>query len=121
MAPTLVILLSVLGSIIPVVPIMLGLEFVTNRLHHIKFFANLIDWIFARTRKRSKIVEEFETVGLIAFISIPLPGTGVWTGCVAAYLLGLPLLNTFIAAIIGSSIASLIMTGTSLGVLNFFK
>jgi uncharacterized membrane protein len=121
MEPSLVIFLSVIGSVIPVIPIMLGLDFITKKLHHIKFFANMIDWVFERTRKRSKMIEEFETIGLIAFIGIPLPGTGVWTGCVAAYLLGLPLLNTLIASLAGSLIASLIMTGTSLGILNFFK
>jgi uncharacterized membrane protein len=76
--------------------------------------------LFARTRSKSRIIEEFELVGLTIFIAIPFPGTGVWTGTIAAYLLGLPWIPTFICAAIGTAIASLIMWAASVGIINFF-
>ena len=112
--------LGVVGSIIPVIPILWFLNTLTESLRKVPIFNKFFEWLFKRTRSRSKLVEKYETIGLILFISIPLPVTGVWTGCVAAYLFGLRWFNTFIAATIGTSIAGIIVTLLSLGVINFF-
>ncbi|MEE8638213.1 MAG: small multi-drug export protein [Candidatus Margulisiibacteriota bacterium] len=113
------LLLCVLGSILPVFPILWFLNTLTERLRKIKFLDKFFEWLFTRTRSKSKIIEEFELVGLTLFVAIPFPGTGVWTGCVAAYLLGLPWISTFICAIIGTTIASCIMWAASIGIINF--
>lgn len=115
-----VILLCVLGSILPVFPVLWFLNTLTERLRKVAFFDRFFEWLFHRTRSRSSIIEEFELVGLTLFIAIPFPGTGVWTGCVAAYLLGLPWVPTFICAMVGTTIASLIMWAASAGIINFF-
>lgn len=113
------LLLCVLGSILPVFPILWFLNTLTERLRKIKFFNKFFEWLFTRTRSKSKIIEEFELVGLTLFVAIPFPGTGVWTGCVAAYLLGLPWIPTLICATIGTTIASLILWAASAGIINF--
>ncbi|MFC1560276.1 COG2426 family protein [Candidatus Margulisiibacteriota bacterium] len=112
-------LLGVSGSILPVIPILWFLNTMTKGLRKIGLFDKFFAWLFARTRARSKLVERYEMLGLILFIAVPLPVTGVWTGCVAAYLFGLTWLETFVAATIGTSIAGLIVTLISLGVINF--
>ena len=117
---TTTLLLCVIGSLLPVFPILLFLNKLTERLRKIKFFDKFFGWLFHRTRSKSKIIEDFELVGLALFVAIPFPGTGVWTGCVAAYLLGLPWIPTFICAAIGTTIASLIMWAASVGIINFF-
>ncbi len=114
------LLLCVLGSILPVFPILWFLNTSTERLRKIKFFDKFFEWLFTRTRSKSKIIEDFELVGLTLFVAIPFPGTGVWTGCIAAYLLGLPWIPTFICATIGTTIASLILWAASAGIINFF-
>jgi len=81
-----VYLLSIIGNMIPVVPILFFLEPLSEKLRHIKFFAKFFDWFFERTRRKARIVEKFEALGLILFVAIPLPVTGAWTGCVAASL-----------------------------------
>ena len=111
--------LGVFGSIIPVLPILLFLKTLTERLRKIPTFDKFFQWLFNRTRSRSKLIEKYETVGLILFIAVPLPVTGVWTGCVAAYLFGLTWFETLIATILGTSIAGIIVTLLSLGVINF--
>lgn len=114
------LLLGILGSILPVFPILWFLNTLTERLREVKLFDKFFEWLFHRTRSKSKIIEEFELVGLTLFVAIPFPGTGVWTGCVAAYLLGLPWIPTFICAAIGTTIASLVMWAASAGIINFF-
>ncbi|MFH1684409.1 MAG: small multi-drug export protein [Candidatus Margulisiibacteriota bacterium] len=116
----LTLILCVLGSILPVFPILIFLKYATGWLRKTSAFDKFFDWLFTRTRSRSKIIQDFELVGLTLFVAIPFPGTGVWTGCVAAYLLGLPWIPTFICATIGTTIASLIMWGASAGIINFF-
>jgi len=117
---TKVVLISILGSILPIIPLLWFLNTLTERLRKIASFDKFFEWLFTRTRSKSKIIEEFELVGLTLFVAIPFPGTGVWTGTVAAYLLGLPLLPTFICATIGTTIASLILWAASAGIISFF-
>jgi len=114
------LLLCVLGSILPIIPILWFLNTATEKLRKINVFNKFFEWLFARTRSKSKIIEDFELVGLTLFVAIPFPGTGVWTGCVAAYLLGLPWIPTFICATIGTTIASLILWAASSGFINLF-
>lgn len=114
------LLLCVLGSILPVFPILWFLKTLTQRLRKIEFFDRFFEWLFNRTRSKSKIIADFELVGLTLFVAIPFPGTGVWTGCVAAYLMGLPWIPTFICAAIGTTIASLVLWAASAGIINFF-
>lgn len=101
--------LGILGSLIPVIPILFLLEHIEPLLRKIKFLNDLINQVFERTRAKSQIIKELELIGLILFIGIPLPGTGVWTGTFAAYLFGLPKLQAFFAALAGTTIAGIIM------------
>ena len=55
---------------------------------------------------------------LFLFVAIPLPGTGAWTGTLAASILNLDFKKTMIAIIAGVLLAGLIMLAVSLG---FFK
>ncbi len=55
---------------------------------------------------------------LFLFVAIPLPGTGAWTGTLAASILNLEFKKTMIAIIAGVLLAGLIMLAVSLG---FFK
>lgn len=114
--PILVFLLSVIGSILPALPLLLFLEFGTKILRKYKSWDNFFVWLFNRTKAKSKIIEEMEMAGLIIFIGIPLPGTGVWTGMVAAYLLRLSWWKSLFCATIGTMIASFIMLIISLGI-----
>ena len=120
MSPPTVIILSVIGSLIPVFPILWILHALTEHFRKVNLLDRLIGWIFERTRKKSKIIEDLKLVGLILFVGIPFPGTGVWTGCVAAYLLDLKPIPTFICTAIGTIITSLLMTAASLGLIGIF-
>lgn len=54
-------------------------------------------------------------VALLLFVGIPLPGTGAWTGTLAASLLGMSFKQTVLAVILGVLLAGCIMMAGSLG------
>ena len=55
---------------------------------------------------------------LFLFVAIPIPGTGAWTGTLAASILNLDFKKTMVAVIAGILVAGLIMLAASLG---FFR
>jgi uncharacterized membrane protein len=109
-----VVILSLIGNMLPILPILFLLDKISKLLSRVGFFKKFFDWLFTRTRKRSKIIEEYEMIGLAIFVGIPLPGTGAWTGAVAAFLLGLKYVPSLIAIICGVLLAAVIVTGLSM-------
>lgn len=55
-------------------------------------------------------------VALMLFVGIPLPGTGAWTGTLAASILNMKFKESVIAVILGVLIAGVIMGVLSMGV-----
>ena len=107
-------LLAVLGNMIPVPFILLLLGPCSNILMKCKWGKSLMDWLFARTRKKTANIEEYEALGLTIFVAIPLPVTGAWTGAMAAFLMGTPFWQSLICILLGVMIAGVIMTLLSL-------
>jgi len=112
--------LAVVGNFIPVVPILLLLESVSTWLMRFPLGERFFNWLFARTRRRGKLIERFEVLGLMLFVAIPLPVTGAWTGCVAAFLFKVRLRLAIPSILAGIMIAGVIVTLASLGVISFW-
>lgn len=55
-------------------------------------------------------------VALLLFVGIPLPGTGAWTGTLAASLLDMDFKSSVIAVMLGVILAGIIMGIVSMGV-----
>lgn len=52
--------------------------------------AHSLDRLFARTRRHhTKRVERSQEAALVAIVALPVPGAGVWTATIVAYLFGL--------------------------------
>jgi uncharacterized membrane protein len=114
-------ILSVIGNMLPVIPFFFLLNYLTewlmknNRLCN-KFFS----WWFERTRKRSTLVEKYEKIGLFLFVAIPLPMTGAWSGCVAAYLFKIKFRDAFPPIFCGVLVAGLIVLIMTVGIKKIF-
>ena len=54
-------------------------------------------------------------VALLLFVGIPLPGTGAWTGTLAASLLDMDFKSSIIAVMLGVILAGIIMGAASAG------
>lgn len=77
---------------------------------HWPFFDRILQKIFARTRaKHSHRAEVLGEVALIAFIAIPLPGSGAWTGVLLAYLFGIPFKKSILVMAIGVLLSGIII------------
>lgn len=110
-------LLSVLGNLLPIIPLLLFLGPVSDFLRRFSIGDRFFSWLFARTR--SKYIKEHENFGLTAlavFVAIPLPMTGAWTGCVIAFLLGFRFWPAFAAIATGVLIAGVVVTTAVMGV-----
>ncbi len=60
-------------------------------------------------RERSrKYVRRYGVLGLIIFVAIPLPGTGVWTGSLAAYLIGMDRKSSITSLAVGGLLSNTI-------------
>ena len=66
--------------------------------------------------KREQL-DKYGYLGLLLFVGIPLPGTGAWTGCFLASLLGMNKKKSAIAAMLGVLMAGIIMMILSFGLL----
>ena len=60
-------------------------------------------------------------VALLLFVGIPLPGTGAWTGTLAASLLDIDFKSSILAVMGGVLLAGVIMGLASVGVLGAFN
>jgi len=91
------------------------IDTITKILTRIGFIDKLYEMYITRTRRKiDRYVEKYGYLGVAIFIGIPLPGSGVYSGALAAYLIGLDYKKFIIADIIGVLIAGIIVTIVSL-------
>ncbi|AZR74618.1 ligand-binding protein SH3 [Anoxybacter fermentans] len=110
-------ILSVIGNILPIIPLLLLLDPITEFLsRRFRIFARFFDWLHARTIRKSDKVEKYGALGLIIFTAVPLPTTGAWTACVAAILFHISFYRAFFAISGGVLIAGILVTLISSGV-----
>jgi uncharacterized membrane protein len=104
-------LISFIGNLVPVPFILWLLGPIVSILSKIKPLNSFFQWLFERTRRKgNKVIEKYEEIGLLAFVAIPLPGTGAWTGALIAFLFGLDFKKSFLVITIGVFIAGVIVT-----------
>ncbi len=104
-------LISFVGNLVPVPLILWLLGPVVRILSKIKPLGTFFQWLFERTRRKgNRVIEKYEEIGLLAFVAIPLPGTGAWTGALIAFLFGLDFKKSFLVITVGVFIAGVIVT-----------
>jgi uncharacterized membrane protein len=119
--PTSAFALGILGNILPVVPLLLLLEPVSQGLSaRSARMADFFGWVFARTRKYEDSVTRWGALALFLFVMVPLPLTGTWSGCAIAFAFGVPFRQAFPAIIAGAIVAALILTLPTMGIMYQF-
>lgn len=104
------VLWAVLGNIAPIIIVLFLLERIVAWLSHIALFRRFFEWLFARARSKSASIQKYEFWGLATFVGIPLPGTGAWTGAVAAEVLGLSYWKALLSIFVGVLMAATVVT-----------
>ena len=69
----------------------------------------MVDKIVKDTLRKTDTIKKYSVIGLIVFVAIPLPGTGVWSGSLAAILFNIRIKHAFPAIALGNAIAGMIM------------
>jgi uncharacterized membrane protein len=117
MSPVQAYIYSVIGNMLPVTPLLLFLDPVSNWLRRYQLFDRFFDWLFARTRRYNARMEKYGALGLASFVAIPLPMTGAWTGCAVAFVFGIRFKYAFPTILAGVLVAGVIVTLWYMGVL----
>ena len=119
---TATIIIAIIGNIIPVFLIIFCLDSITKwSYRHSHFLTKILDWTFKKTRKKtSEKIKKYGSVALFLFVAIPLPGTGAWTGSIAAWLFNIPFKKAIIPITLGIITAGIITTLITLGIISSF-
>ena len=108
---------AVLGNMIPVPFIILLIRKIFDWLRGHTKMGPLSDRLEKKGHVNGRLVQKYRLPGLILLVAIPLPGTGAWTGALAAAMLDIRLKNAIPAILVGVLIAGAIVLGVSLGVI----
>ena len=121
MPPLLAYGLGVLGNLLPVLPLLLLLDRLLQRLLRVPWpwVQKPLRWWLRTTRGRfGGAIERWGPWALVLIVAIPLPMTGAWTGCGVAVLFGIPLRKALVPIGVGVLLAGLVVTLSTVGVLS---
>lgn len=109
---------AVIGNILPAPFILVYIRRVFQWLRaRFPRLDGMVDALERKAHLKGDKVNRYKYVGLLLFVAIPLPGTGAWTGALAAAFLDMPLRKAMPSILLGVILAGCIMTGlTHLGV-----
>lgn len=119
MSPIHAALVSFAGSMLPVPFILFLIRPVFNAMKKTELFKNLIHKLTHKSDQKSHRIKKYGWLGLLIFVAIPLPGTGVWSGSLAAALLDMRFKTAFPAILLGNMIAAVLIMTLSHGIFNF--
>lgn len=103
-------LIAWVGNMIPAPFILKLIPGILKWMRGTKVFGPFANWLHKKGMKSSKKIQQYKFWGLTIFVAIPLPGTGVWTGCLAASLIEMDFKHGMFSAAVGAAIAGVIVT-----------
>ena len=116
--PFLALAVAIIGNMIPVPFIFLFARKFLEWGKDVKFLSKFCKWVLKKGEKGGKklTAKTGQSVyfALVLFVGIPVPGTGAWTGTLAASLLDLDRKKSTISVICGVALAGIIMLTLSL-------
>ena len=122
------IIVSVIGNMIPVPFIFLFARRILEWGKDKRYIGKFFTWCLEKGEKGGQKLEAKAGRGLyialLLFVGIPLPGTGAWTGTLAASILDMDFKKSVLYVLAGVLLAGAIMLVVSLGAfgaINFLK
>lgn len=102
---------AIVGNILPIPFIIVYIRriFLWMRRRSVRL-NRLVDRLEKKAHLKGQKVTKYKYIGLWIFVAIPLPGTGAWTGALAAAFLDMPLRKALPSIFLGVVTAGLIMT-----------
>ena len=109
-------IISIVGNLLPIPFILLLINKILNWMRNSKHFKGIANWLDQKVEKHKGQIEKFGYLGIVLFVGIPLPGTGAWTGTLAASILDMDFKRSILAVMLGVILAGIIMGLASAGV-----
>ena len=113
-------IVAIIGNMLPVPFIFLFARRILEWGKDKRVIGKLFTWFLDKGAKAGKKLEAKAGAGLyialLLFVGIPLPGTGAWSGTLAASLLDMDFKKSVIYVMAGVLLAGVIMLAGSLGV-----
>ncbi len=113
-------IVAVIGNMVPVPFIFLFARKILEWGKDKKYIGKFFTWCLEKGEKGGQKIQAKAGKGvylaLLLFVGIPLPGTGAWTGTLAASFLNLDFRKSVIYVMLGVILAGVIMLAASLGV-----
>ena len=111
-----------IGNLIPVPFIIVYIRRIFELMRkYLPSLNGLVDKLEKKAHLKGKKVQKYQYLGLWIFVAIPLPGTGAWTGSMAAAFLGMRLKKAMPAVVLGVLTAGGIMLGLTHVGINLFS
>ena len=108
-------LAAITGNILPVPFILVYIRRIFQWMRqHMPALNRLVDKLERKAHLKGRRVTKYKYLGLMLFVAIPLPGTGAWTGALAAAFLDMPLRKA-----LPSIFAGILIAGAAISVLTF--
>lgn len=98
-----------IGNLIPVPFILLLIRPIFAWLKRTALFRPLVERLERKAMGKSDTIRRYEFWGLLIFVGIPLPGTGVWTGALIASMLNISIKRAMPPLVLGMGMATIIM------------
>lgn len=108
--PFLVFLVCLVGSFLPAPFIYIFFNRIFDWMKGVKQLNKFTSFVENKVQKGSKKLEKYKEIGLITFVGIPLPTTGLWTGTAVAAFMGLDFKKSMGCVFIGGIVSAIIIT-----------
>lgn len=108
--PGLVFLVCLLGSLLPAPFVYIFFNKILAWMKTKKVFDKFTNFVDKKVQKGSVKLERYKEIGLIAFIGIPLPTTGIWTGSAVAAFMGLDFKKSMVCVAFGGLISAVLIS-----------
>lgn len=114
-------LAAMIGNMLPV-PFILAyirriFQWMRSRLPRLD---HLVDRLEAKAHLKGEKVSRYKYLGLAIFVAVPLPGTGAWTGGLAAAFLDMPLKRALPSIFLGVAVAGFLISALAFGITSLF-
>ena len=108
-------LAAIIGNILPVPFILVYIRRIFQWLRrHMPALNRLVDTLERKAHLKGRTVTRYKYLGLLLVVAVPLPGTGAWTGALAAAFLDMPLRKA-----LPSIFAGILIAGIAISILTF--
>ena len=114
-------LAAIIGNMLPVPFIVVYIRRIFQWMRrHLPRLNHLVTRLEQKAHLKGRMVTKYKYLGLAIFVAIPLPGTGAWTGALAAAFLDMPLRKALPSIFAGVLVAGIAISILTFGVASLF-